>query len=65
MVSLYYLMKIRKPRQGVFKYCCKNGDTEVFKNYQVTRNVTFVGEPTTFCPTSLEGKVFNETDLDT
>lgn len=42
-----------------------DGDTSVFKELSGTEKcVTFINEPTTFCPTELAGSVFNEYSLD-
>lgn len=42
-----------------------DGNTDVFKELSGSEKcVTFIGEPATFCPTNMEGKVFNEVDYE-
>lgn len=43
----------------------EDGNTDVFKELSGSEKcVTFIGEPATFCPTNMEGKVFNEVDYE-
>lgn len=55
----------KTPNKVSLNIVVDDGNTEVFKRLSGNeRCITFVGEPTNFCPTELQGKVFNETTID-
>lgn len=55
----------KTPDKVVFNIVVNDGDTGVYKELQGNEKcVTFIGTPADFCPTELEGKVFNEYSLD-
>lgn len=55
----------KNPDKVLLNIVVNDGNTDVFKHLSGKEHcITFVGEPTSFCPTELEGKVFNEVSLD-
>lgn len=54
----------KNPDKVMLNIVVNDGNTEVFKHLSGKEKcITFVNEPTLFCPTELEGNVFNEVNL--